>query len=390
MAAQAVQSLKAAHDELTNYLREADFASDYAISSSPRPRRRSAPTPPSGRRRRRRDAVARRCAASPPRSRRSCRGSRTRAAGSSRSTSAWRRCTSPAPSPTLPPAADEPAHARGARHSRPAGCSPSPASSSPRSNTSRSKGRCRRRRAAIADQDTVAAALRAVGEGGRLASLRRMTLLQLHATADALESRYPTQAPATIADAAWLGRTLLLNRGRGGERPVPPRPAHERRPCVGRGGGLYATLRDGEGGGGGSQAFNAEVAQAAADWQESEVRARASRRPARATARWRRRYSRCCSGGGRWWSQRHRRRSQRAAAAAAAAGGGDDEASAVLGRRRRTAGAIGPAPLGTASASSCKQKRPPPTPPATPTSAKSSRRVRPSRARATRCGRRCC
>ena len=30
MAAQAVRDLKAAHDELTNYLREADFASDYA------------------------------------------------------------------------------------------------------------------------------------------------------------------------------------------------------------------------------------------------------------------------------------------------------------------------------------------------------------------------
>ena len=30
MAAHAVQSLKSAHDELTNYRREADFASDYA------------------------------------------------------------------------------------------------------------------------------------------------------------------------------------------------------------------------------------------------------------------------------------------------------------------------------------------------------------------------
>ena len=32
MAAQAVRDLKSAHDELTNYLREADFASDYATS----------------------------------------------------------------------------------------------------------------------------------------------------------------------------------------------------------------------------------------------------------------------------------------------------------------------------------------------------------------------
>ena len=43
MAAQAVRDLKAAHDELTNYLREADFASDYAtlLLAAPSPSLRS-------------------------------------------------------------------------------------------------------------------------------------------------------------------------------------------------------------------------------------------------------------------------------------------------------------------------------------------------------------
>ena len=43
MAAQAVRDLKSAHDELTNYLREADFASDYAtlLLAAPSPSLRS-------------------------------------------------------------------------------------------------------------------------------------------------------------------------------------------------------------------------------------------------------------------------------------------------------------------------------------------------------------
>ena len=191
--------------------------------------------------------------------------------------------------------------------------------------------------AAIADQDTVAAALRAVGEGGRLASLRRMTLLQLHATADALESRYPTQAPATIADAAWLGRTLMLNRGRGGERPVPLLgPA---RMSVGRAwdvatSGLYATLRDGEADSSGSPAFNAEVAQAAADWQ-GEVEGAGAGSLASAAAR-DRAVAEAVLAVLQWWrplvvaAPPPPQWSQRAQAAAAAGGGGGDEASAVL------------------------------------------------------------
>jgi len=43
MAANAVRDLKSAHDELTNYLREADFASDYAtlLLAAPAPSLRS-------------------------------------------------------------------------------------------------------------------------------------------------------------------------------------------------------------------------------------------------------------------------------------------------------------------------------------------------------------
>ena len=279
MAAQAVRDLKSAHDELTNYLREADFASDYAslLLAAPSPSLRSDATKWA--------AAAARASLWRP----AVRGVSTQiekelAAAHERARRwleqvhvclATVHLSSAVADALPPPAADEPAHVRAARamsESLPGwllalarillaaleqyvaleGPLPPPPP------------------AAIADQDTVAAALRTVGEGGRLASLRRMTLLQLHATADALESRYPTQAPATIADAAWLGRTLMLNRGRGGERPVPLLgPA---RMSVGRAwdvatSGLYATLRDGEADSSGSPAFNAEVAQAAADWQ---------------------------------------------------------------------------------------------------------------------------